>query len=269
MLEVVSRPQKRLFLALLLVSLIIAACSIYGIWKVSLPGLSALNELLPWFIGTILGLFVLTVFAGVGGIILAILGFPTPRFFQGVAWSAVQLLFPIAIAIGKLFDVDKERVERSFIEVSNHLIRKRQVIVKPNRFLILTPHCIQQEDCPYKVTKNIENCRRCGRCQVGELAAVAEKYEVHLAIVTGGTLARRVVKALKPQAILAIACERDLTTGIQDVFPLPVVGLLNERPCGPCCNTRVDMAAVEKIVRQFLGMEEIEEKEEKQAEECK
>ena len=57
-------------------------------------------------------------------------------------------------------------------------------------------------------------------------------------------MARQVVKETRPKAVLAIACERDLMSGIQDVYPLPAVGVLNIRPNGPCYNTRVDMAEV-------------------------
>jgi len=64
-------------------------------------------------------------------------------------------------------------------------------------------------------------------------------------VATGGTLARDFVKHYKPEAIIAIACERDLTSGIQDVTPLPVIGILNIRPNGPCNNTEVDFAEVE------------------------
>ena len=46
-------------------------------------------------------------------------------------------------------------------------------------------------------------------------------------------MARQMVKEIRPKAIIAVACERDLTSGIQDVFPLPVIGVLNERPFGP------------------------------------
>jgi hypothetical protein len=87
---------------------------------------------------------------------------------------------------------------------------------------------------------------------VGDLLRLSQKYGVHVAIVTGGTLARKVIKTLRPRAVLAIACERDLTSGIQDVFPLPVIGVLNERPYGPCCNTKVQMSAVEQAVLQFI-----------------
>lgn len=259
MITAVQRPQKRLFLSLLVLSLILAGLSVYGIWQVILPGLVSISHLLPYFLGTLLAVFLLLGASGILGIVLAILGWPTPKIFHGIAWSVVTLLFPVALRLGKMLDIEKEKIERSFIEMSNHLIQQKQVQVEPQRLLILTPHCIQQDDCPYKITKDIHNCHRCGRCQVGELAALADKYGVHLAIVTGGTLARKVVKTLRPQAILAIACERDLTSGIQDVFPLPVIGVLNERPCGPCCNTRVDMKKVETTIQQFLKKGEINE----------
>lgn len=252
MIEVMARPRKRLFLALILVSLVIAALSGYGLWKVSFLGLAKISAYLPFLLGGLLAALVIAIGVGVGGIILALLGYPTLNAFQGLAWSSINLLFPLAIRIGKLLDIDKERIERSFIEVSNQLVRQKHVRVKPERLLILTPHCIQHESCPHKITKDIDNCRGCGKCRVGDLAALGRQYGVHVAVVTGGTLARKVVKTVRPQAVLAIACERDLTSGIQDVFPLPAVGVLNERPEGPCCNTTVDMDKVEAALKDFL-----------------
>ena len=72
-------------------------------------------------------------------------------------------------------------------------------------------------------------------------------------------MARQAVKNARPKAIVAVACERDLTSGIQDVFPLPVLGVLNERPNGPCFNTRADMHKVEEAICAFLTDEEIHE----------
>lgn len=252
MFEVVSRPKKRLFLALILASLMLACLSTYGIWKVSIPGLSNISAYLPFLLGMLLVAAALAVTAGVAGIILAIIGWPTLGVFQGLAWSAINLLFPLAIMLGKVFDIEKERIERSFIEVSNHLVKQKGVRVKPEQLLILTPHCIQLDTCPHKITRQVENCKKCGQCQVGEILTLTETLGVHFAIVTGGTLARQVIKQLRPKAVLAIACERDLTSGIQDVFPLPVIGVLNQRPCGPCCNTRVDMAEVKRAIEQFI-----------------
>ena len=249
----VPRPRKRLFLALIVVSLLLATLSGYGLWKVSFLGLATISYFLPLILGGLLAAVILAIAAGVVGIVMAILGFPTPSVFLGLAWSTINLLFPLAIQVGKIFDIEKERIERSFIEVSNHLVRQKRIRVKAERLLVLTPHCIQQESCPHKITRDASNCRECGNCRVGDLLHLTREYGVNLAVVTGGTLARKVVKTLKPHAVLAIACERDLTSGIQDVFPLPAIGILNERPEGPCCNTSVDIDKVEKAIQDFLA----------------
>ena len=131
-------------------------------------------------------------------------------------------------------------------------LKQNNIKIAPERLLILTPHCIQLDVCPHKITRDINNCKQCGRCPVGDLLTLTRKYGVHLAVATGGTLARQVVKRIRPKAILAIACERDLTSGIQDVFPIPVIGVLNERPHGPCCNTIVDINKVELAIKNFL-----------------
>ena len=253
-LDMVTRPKKRLFLALILASLILAVGSTLSLWVVSIPGLANISDSLPLILGVLLGAVALVAIGSVGGIVLAILGFRTPRFFLGHAWTVINLLFPIALWIAKLLDIEKERVERSFIEVSNHLVRQKLIRVKPGKLLILSPHCIQKDTCPHKITRDVKNCKHCGQCQVQDLVDIADKYGTHLFIVTGGTLARNVLKTIRPQAVLAIACERDLTSGIQDVFPLPVIGILNERPFGPCCNTRVDMSRVDEILREMLDV---------------
>ena len=73
------------------------------------------------------------------------------------------------------------------------------------------------------------------------LIDMANRMGFHFRVATGGTLARKIAKELRPKMLLAIACERDLTSGIQDVYPLPAAGVLNIRPNGPCYNTTVDL----------------------------
>lgn len=256
-----TRTKKRLFLALLLASFALAVLAAYGIWRVSLPGLAGISQYLPWALGALAVVVGLAALLSLLGMVLALLGLPTLPVFQYFSWTVVNWLFPLAVRIGRLLDFEKEQVERSFIELSNQLVKMRKLTVPADRLLILTPHCLQLETCPHKITRQIDNCKQCGACPVSGLVGLKKKYGVHVAVVTGGTLARQVVKGLRPKAILAIACERDLTSGIQDVFPLPVVGVLNDRPYGPCCNTQVDMSRVEKTVRMMIGLPEEEEHE--------
>lgn len=170
-----------------------------------------------------------------------------------VANRGLYLWFPLVITVGKYLGYSSDRISQSLIDLINHLVDKQKYIVEPNRLLLLTPHCIQNHDCVHKVTTDVHNCKRCGRCQVQDLLEVADSYGCHFIVVTGGTLARLMIKKIRPQAIVAIACERDLVSGMADVFPIPVIGVLNERPNGPCCNTKVDVDHIRKVVERLLN----------------
>ena len=118
------------------------------------------------------------------------------------------------------------------------------------------PHCLQDHNCKVKITGNVENCEGCGKCPIKELLEVSRKYDVELAVATGGTIARRIVVQKRPRLIIAVACERDLTSGIQDTYPLPVYGIFNHRPHGPCFNTGLPLTEVEGAIRHFLDSAE-------------
>lgn len=171
------------------------------------------------------------------------------------AWKVLTAFFLLSLILAKFFHVSSEKMQHGAIRFSNHSFEKKNISLLPEEVLILTPHCIQKDTCGLKVTIDAQNCKRCGQCNVGELADIAKETGVNLAIVPGGTLARKRVKEYRPKAILAIACERDLTSGIQDVFPIPVFGVLNMRPFGPCVNTEVDMKMVRKAIDQIIKKE--------------
>jgi len=118
--------------------------------------------------------------------------------------------------------------------------------------LVLLPHCIQDFECQIKITGNVKNCKGCGKCEIKDLIELTDQYQVRIAVATGGTLARRIIVENKPEAIVAVACELDLTSGIQDSYPIPVIGILNERPHGPCINTKVDIQKVKSAILDFL-----------------
>lgn len=255
--EIVLRPQKRIFIALVSCAAIAATVFAYALWRLMFPGLEQINYYLPLVLGAVVLILILGLLVGVGGIVLAILGVPTFKAFYYWAWHVINFLYPLAIFLGGSFNLPREKIEQSFIEVSNHLVRQQKVKIPAERLLILTPHCIQKDSCTFKVTRDINNCRQCGACGVGDLLSLSKKYGLKVAISTGGTLARQAVREARPKAIVAVACERDLTSGIQDVFPIPVLGVLNERPNGPCFNTRADMSKVEKAIQTFLTDEAI------------
>lgn len=163
-----------------------------------------------------------------------------------------HIIYPI---IHKIFNTQSKLYQKySTILINyNNIIQKKQ-LKKYQRgdILILLPHCLQNADCPYKITFDINNCRDCGKCVIKELKAIQAEYQVAIKVATGGTLARKIVSDLKPKVILAVACHRDLTEGIKDIDVIPVLGLLNDRPNGPCFNTTCDTGEIRKILNQLL-----------------
>jgi hypothetical protein len=67
MIQVMTRPKKRLFLALILTSLLITALSTYGLWQVSFPGLANISSYLPVVLGILLAAVLCAVAVGVIG----------------------------------------------------------------------------------------------------------------------------------------------------------------------------------------------------------
>jgi hypothetical protein len=245
--------RKRLFLGALLFCILLVSGLGLLFWYFTFQEPSQFFRRLFFTLGLLLFLGVLLVLGGLVGIVFSIITGKSYPLLRGPTQFVITHLLPLVIRFGKLIHIAKERVELSFIEVNNALVRAQvRGRIKPRELLILAPHCLQNANCTYRITTDVSNCRRCGRCRVADLLDLRDEYGVKVAVVTGGTLARRIVAKTRPRAIVAIACERDLSSGIQDVHPLPALGIVNIRPEGPCFNTQVDLGKVREGVEFFL-----------------
>jgi uncharacterized protein len=248
-----SRPQKRIFIGLLVFTCLILFFLIFLLWYVPLVGLKNIHPSLPLVFSLALAVLVFLMISGGLLLIFTILWRRDILFSHKLRGIVAKVLFPFMILMGKLVGVSKERVQQSFIELNNHLVQSNHHRTRSNRLLVLLPHCIQDFDCQIKITGNIKNCKGCGKCEIKDLIELSDQYQVKIAVATGGTLARRIIVENRPEAIVAVACELDLTSGIQDSYPIPVIGILNERPNGPCFNTKVDIQKVKDAILDFLG----------------
>jgi len=247
-----SGGGKRLFLGLLLATGFLLGGGGLAVWL--FPRLYAGIE--SWLLGALGGLLAagaLLIWTGIGILVFAILferDLPGTRRLRGLL---VRGFFPPLVAVARILGIPKEKVERSFIAINNQLVLRSGRRSPPGRILILLPHCLQVDACDIRITGDVANCKGCGRCPIAELVDLGRRYGIHLSVATGGTIARRIIVDQRPEMIIAVACERDLTSGIQDAHPLPVYGVLNDRPEGPCFNTQVDLAEVERAVARFAA----------------
>lgn len=245
--------RKRLFVALMGFTCVLIIVFAYLCWWIPTKGLTNIHPDLPNIAGLIFA-----VLSGVALFGTLLLVFTTAlgkdimmtRFMRGVV---IKGLLPFIELLGRAFGISKDTIRQSFIAMNNSLVTSQKLKVRPDRILILLPHCIQLFDCEIKVTGDIRKCVKCGRCDIKGLSELAERYNIAISVATGGTLARKVIIEKKPKLVVAVACERDLTSGIKDCYPLPVVGVLNDRPFGPCINTKVDVDKIDEVLRAVIG----------------
>lgn len=168
---------------------------------------------------------------------------------MGIRWFTLKILYPFLMLAGSLSKNKKESYQRFIINLNNKLVRKQSPMAK--KILILLSHCLQTNECKIRLTHNIYNCERCGKCEIRDLIQIADENHLNLFVATGGSLARRILHEVRPEAVIAVACENELSSGIADTYPLPVLGISNDRPFGPCLNTSVDLEKVREAINFF------------------
>lgn len=241
--------QKRVYVGLLVGSMFVVALLAVVTWYLLQNRDIILSKILLISIISILGAIFIILGIGIMAIIIMIIRSKSIPSLDSVTRIANDILFPITIITGRIAGISKERILRSYIAVNNNLVKSKKLVLAGNQVMILLPHCLQDSDCPHKITVDINNCKHCGNCCISELIYLGEKYHATIKVATGGTLARKFIEECKPQGVIAVACERDLSMGIQDSGYLPVLGVLNCRPNGPCVNTNVELDKVEQALR--------------------
>jgi len=244
--------RKRLFIGLIAGTCLALSIFLVLLWVVPYVGLRTIHPAAPWVLGAVLTVLLLLVCGAGLGLVLSLISprpLPLARRMRGLT---VKLLLPLMSLLGRLLGFSKEEIHLSFIKVNNELVNRELGRFPAGKILLLMPHCLQNSHCDMRLTYNIDNCKRCGRCPITGLLALRDRYGVNLTIATGGTIARRIVVEKRPGVIIAVACYRDLSSGIQDTYPMPVYGVLNERPNGPCLDTLVPLDRLEAALERFL-----------------
>jgi hypothetical protein len=128
----------------------------------------------------------------------------------------------------------RDWVENAAVKVYNALALRRARKVGQGELLLLIPRCLSKP-------------------AIDGVLALSGKYEVPVFVATRGQLARRVIKERRPRAIVAVACERDMVSGLHDVAGrVPVLGLTMTLPAGPCKDAGLDLVQLEEWVKVFV-----------------
>ena len=251
-----SKVKRSLFLSLLVVSSFFLLVFLFLLWYVPYVGLKNISPFAPWIWGIFIVFASTFVFWASFELVLNILFNKKILFSSKLRGITIKLFFPLVLFVGELFGISQSKIRASFIKANNELVVSENKKFLPQEVLILLPHCLQNSKCKIRITYELDNCKRCGMCSIAYILNLRDRFKVHTAIATGGTIARRIVAQKKPKFIIAVACERDLASGIQDTYPIPVFGILNQRPYGPCIDTQVSVEALEEALKRFVKKDE-------------
>jgi len=231
--EVNMETGKRLFLGFAVLTIVLVALSVFVIWYLIEPRIVQLNatfaSVIQVFIYALIGIFFLIFLQTVFSIIIhrnLMVKIRKKTF-------SITFLTPLILALGKKFGISYDKMGNSFIKVSNSLIQSSSWKINRSKIVILLPRCLR-------------------RPLQKDIIALAKKYQCLIFTVPGGELARKIIAEQKPLAVIGIACERDLLSGIRDVHHIPVIGIPNQRPEGPCKNTTVEYKKIEEAIKFFL-----------------
>jgi hypothetical protein len=129
----------------------------------------------------------------------------------------------------------RDWVENAAVKVYNALALVRGRKVGTGELLLLIPRCLSKET-------------------LDGVLGVAGRYGVPVFVATRGQLARRVIRERRPRAVVAVACERDMVSGLHDVAgKVPVLGLTMTLPSGPCKDALLDLAKLEDWVKAYVA----------------
>ncbi len=138
------------------------------------------------------------------------------------------------------------------ISLSDRFTRVRQPKCAPERVLLLVPACLQWSQCEHTLANDdLSQCERCGNCKIKDVLELADEFGVRPFVAAGGRLAAHRAKSDDIDAIVAIACAKELKEGVKAVFPKPMLTVCNEQPHGPCVDTDVELTQVREAI-EFL-----------------
>jgi len=151
----------------------------------------------------------------------------------------VPWMLPRLERLGTAFGMSRDRVGNSLMRVYNGLAGARaRPGVRPDDLLVLLPRCLSKS------------------AMQGAME-ISGRYGVPLFVASRGRYARQMIGMRRPKRVVAVACERDLVSGVGDVGGrLPVLGTTLSLPDGPCKNTEMKIADLEGQIRTFLGLDE-------------
>ncbi|MEM5812425.1 MAG: DUF116 domain-containing protein [Candidatus Aenigmatarchaeota archaeon] len=143
----------------------------------------------------------------------------------------------------KILGVKPENVDRLYIDFKNDHYREDFSLISPKFKIIFLPQCLRKISCRALLTESGYKCTNCSPddCKVYAIKSAAEKKGYRVFICPGGTMVFKIIRKLRPKAVLGVACLKELVLAAEELrIPMQGIELLKNG----CVNTDVDLEQV-------------------------
>lgn len=227
------RSRKRLFIVCSFLSLVLFSLALFFLTYLIVPRLASWG--IGWLGWTIFGVSLIFLWV-VFSLVVISLWLGKNLCCLHLPQRGLFLLFLLSKRTASFLGVSRDSFANSFLKVYNLFTRLLEPLpsIAPEKVLVLLPRCLTGE------------LRE-------RLTMLAREKGCPVYTVGGGEAARKVISQEKPEGVVAIACERDLISGIAEILgKIPVLGISNQRPCGPCQGTVIELSEFQDALLYFL-----------------
>ena len=146
-----------------------------------------------------------------------------------------------------LLGVKPDNIDKLYIELKNTIHEDAFKKSSNDKRIVFLPQCLRDcNKCKAGLGKYGYNCAKCSsRCKARKIKEYAEKKGCKAFIVPGGSMVTKIIKDMKPEAVIGVACMKELVMAF-DELSIPSLGiqLLKDG----CVNTDVDLDEIKKIL---------------------
>ncbi len=152
-------------------------------------------------------------------------------------------------------DIEQDTYDMVYTTIKNMSFEKDFCKIPYDNRIVFLPQCLRNaNECPAELGKDGYRCKKCGKCPIGEVFALAEELGYKgVYIVPGSSLVRNIIDRDRPRAVVGVACYLELAETMEHVALLDTipqgVPLLKDG----CVDTIADMEKVKGTMRLYIG----------------
>jgi uncharacterized protein len=171
---------------------------------------------------------------------------------MGIDLSTKKALKKALCIIG----IKPDNIDSLYIELKNSINEGKFKEAPVEKKIVFIPQCLRKSDtCKARIEKNGYACERCSNaCKARKVKDAAESLGYRAYIVPGGSMIQKIIINEKPQAVMGVACKKELVMAFDEIkIPVQGVELLREG----CVNTDVDMDEFARVLGNLTKKDDL------------